>query len=115
MDYKTSMITDEDPLRGLLFYWDLGFSHTLGSYTFLKKGDGGANTPISGERAAPFLRDPRFLTTRTPGPWCFFFWQGGRKDHAKGYMYRYCIFEKYRHELVPLGHAISGGQDPLKL
>ena len=29
IDYKTSMITDEDPLRGLLFYWDLGFSHTL--------------------------------------------------------------------------------------
>jgi len=28
-DYKTSMITDEDPLRGLLFYRDLGFSHTL--------------------------------------------------------------------------------------
>ena len=23
------MITDEDPLRGLLFYWNLGFSHTL--------------------------------------------------------------------------------------
>jgi len=23
------MITDEDPLRGLLFYEDLGFSHTL--------------------------------------------------------------------------------------
>ena len=23
------MITDEDPLRGLLFYYDLGFSHTL--------------------------------------------------------------------------------------
>ena len=35
IDYKTSMITDEDPLRGLLFYWDLGFSHTtrLGVYT----------------------------------------------------------------------------------
>ena len=29
IDYKTSMITDEDPLRGLLFYQDLGFSHTL--------------------------------------------------------------------------------------
>jgi len=36
--------------------------------TLLKKGDGSANTPVSGERAAPFLRDPRFLTTRTPGP-----------------------------------------------
>ena len=29
IDYTTSMITDEDPLRGLLFYQDLGFSHTL--------------------------------------------------------------------------------------
>jgi len=29
IDYKTSMITDEDPLPGLLFYQDLGFSHTL--------------------------------------------------------------------------------------
>jgi len=28
IDHKTSMITDEDPLRGLLFYYDLGFSHT---------------------------------------------------------------------------------------
>ena len=25
------MITDEDPLRGLVFYWYLGFSHTLHS------------------------------------------------------------------------------------
>ena len=32
-------------------------------YTFLKHEDGGANTPISGERAAPFLRDPRLLTS----------------------------------------------------
>ena len=23
------MITYSDPLRGLMFYWDLGFSHTL--------------------------------------------------------------------------------------
>ena len=29
VDCKTSMITDEDPPRGLLFYSDLGFSHTL--------------------------------------------------------------------------------------
>ena len=29
LDYKNSMITGEDPLRGLLFYWDLSFSHTL--------------------------------------------------------------------------------------
>jgi hypothetical protein len=29
IDHKTSMITDEDPVRGLLFYWDLGFSLTL--------------------------------------------------------------------------------------
>jgi len=29
IDYKTSMTTDEYPLRVLLFYWDLGFSHTL--------------------------------------------------------------------------------------
>ena len=27
--YKASMIIDEDPLWGLLFYYDLGFSHTL--------------------------------------------------------------------------------------
>jgi hypothetical protein len=26
---KTSMVTDEGPLRRLLFYKDLGFSHTL--------------------------------------------------------------------------------------
>ena len=29
IDYTISIITDEDPLRGLLVYWDLGFSHTL--------------------------------------------------------------------------------------
>ena len=29
VDYKTSMISGEDPLRELLFYKDLGFSHTL--------------------------------------------------------------------------------------
>ena len=29
IDYKTSMTTDEDPLRGLLFCKDLGFSLTL--------------------------------------------------------------------------------------
>ena len=40
----------------------------LTHYTFLKKRDEGANTPISRKRAAPFLRDPRFLKTRTPGP-----------------------------------------------
>ena len=28
VDYKTSMITDEDPQRGLLSYQDLGFAHT---------------------------------------------------------------------------------------
>ena len=27
--FKTSMITGEDPLRGLLFYLDPGFAHTL--------------------------------------------------------------------------------------
>ena len=39
IDHTTSMITDGDPLRGLLFYSHLGFSHTL---HFSKKGDGGA-------------------------------------------------------------------------
>ena len=29
IDYKTSKITDEDSLRGLMFDQDLGFSHTL--------------------------------------------------------------------------------------
>ena len=29
IDYKTSMVTDEDPLRGFCFYWDLAFFHTL--------------------------------------------------------------------------------------
>ena len=29
VDYKTSMITDQNPLRGWLFYWDLDFSLTL--------------------------------------------------------------------------------------
>jgi hypothetical protein len=29
IDYKTSMVTDEDPLRGLLFNYDLSFSCTL--------------------------------------------------------------------------------------
>ena len=33
IDYKTSMITDQDPLRGLLFYKDLVF---LTHFTFLK-------------------------------------------------------------------------------
>ena len=36
------MITDVDPLRGLLFYQDLGFSLTL--HVLLKR-SGGANTP----------------------------------------------------------------------
>ena len=29
IDYKTSVFADEEPLRGLLFHLDLGFSHTL--------------------------------------------------------------------------------------
>ena len=29
IDFKTSMITVEDPLRFFLFHWDLGFSLTL--------------------------------------------------------------------------------------
>ena len=29
VEYKTSMITDEDPLRGLLFCQDLGFFNTV--------------------------------------------------------------------------------------
>jgi hypothetical protein len=58
MNYYKNMITDEAPLLGLLLYQDLGFSHTL----LLQKGDGGANTPISGRRAAPFLRNLRCLT-----------------------------------------------------
>ena len=30
IDHMTSMITDEDPLQGLLFYYqEIGFSHTL--------------------------------------------------------------------------------------
>ena len=29
IDYKNSMNIDEDPLRGMLSYLDLGFSHTL--------------------------------------------------------------------------------------
>ena len=29
IDHKTSIITDEDLLRGLLFYKDLGLSHAL--------------------------------------------------------------------------------------
>ena len=45
-------------------------SFFLTHYTFLKKRDGGANTPISGKGAAPFLRDPRCLTKRTPGLGC---------------------------------------------
>ena len=64
IDYKTSMITGADPLRGL-FYYDLA---SLTHYTFCKKEDGGTNTSISGKRAAPFLQYPRFWTTRTPGP-----------------------------------------------
>ena len=51
IDYKTSMITDEDPLCSTRI------SVSLTHYTFLKNGDGGASTPISGERAAPFPRD----------------------------------------------------------
>jgi len=33
-------------------------SVSLTHYTFFKKGEGGANTPTSGERIAPFMRDP---------------------------------------------------------
>ena len=33
IDYKTSMTTDEDPLRVMLFYMDLGFSYTLHIHT----------------------------------------------------------------------------------
>ena len=47
----------------LLRIW-VSFTH----YTLLIKRDGGANTPFSAEMAAPFLRAPRLLTTRTPGP-----------------------------------------------
>ena len=43
IDYKTSMITDEDPLRFFL----ARISDSLTHCTFLKKGDGGANTLIS--------------------------------------------------------------------
>jgi len=38
-DYKTSMITDEDPLRGLLFYQDLGFSRTLHVLNLVRRSD----------------------------------------------------------------------------
>ena len=41
-------------------------SRLLSHYTFLKKGDGGAKTPISGKSAALFLRDPRFFKMRAP-------------------------------------------------
>jgi len=37
------MITDEDPLRGLLFYWELVF---FTHYTFLQKGDEGAKAEL---------------------------------------------------------------------
>ena len=56
------MITYSDPLRDCCST-RISFSHT--HYTFLKKRDEGVNTAISGKRAALFLLDPRFLTTRT--------------------------------------------------
>ena len=37
IDYKTSMITAQNFLRELVFFQDLGFSFTLGPYTFFKK------------------------------------------------------------------------------
>jgi len=47
IDHKTSMIKYKVPLRGLLFYQDLGFSHAL---PFLKKGQWGSGyeSPDSG-------------------------------------------------------------------
>jgi len=40
------MITDEDPLRGLLFYWDLGFSHTLHVLTCQRDRDSAPRAPV---------------------------------------------------------------------
>ena len=55
IDYKTSMIRDEDPLRGLLFYKDLGFSHTLHVLkTGTGKGCGGWERPRRPSPTPPF-------------------------------------------------------------
>ena len=43
-------------------------SRVLSQLQVLKETRRRCEHPISGERAAPFLRDPRFVTTRTPGP-----------------------------------------------
>ena len=50
--YKTSMITDEDPLGKLFF--STRISVALKHYTFSKKGDAGAETHLSGKRASYF-------------------------------------------------------------
>ena len=47
------MIIDKDPLLGLLFYEDIGFSHTLHVLEKVRRNC----ARISGERAAPFLID----------------------------------------------------------
>ena len=62
---------------------------------FLKKGDGGANTPISGERAAPFLRDPRFLTGGGPGEGggAAFRWAGERARVVAGRLQELPLFQ----------------------
>jgi len=43
IDYMISMITDEDALRGMLFYWDLGFSHALHVLAPLKENESSLN------------------------------------------------------------------------
>ena len=68
IDYKTRMITEEDPLRGGCGgCCSIRISVSLTHYTFLKKGDGGANTPICTITPPPgfsFLKRPNAVRIR---------------------------------------------------
>jgi len=52
IDYKTSMIKDDDPLRGLLFYQDRGSCHTLHVLEERRPEEGPADLP-EGPTAVP--------------------------------------------------------------
>ena len=81
IDYKTSIFTDQDPLRGLLFYQD---PVSLTHYTFLKGrqtsgqtggqtdgGPEGTRLPLSRRRGCSrlhFVLQYRVVCEKTPGP-----------------------------------------------
>ena len=72
IDYKTSMVTDEDPLRGFFFYWDLAFFHTL--HVLEERRRRSKKKPLAGERAAPSV-----LSGNSPNKWSKAFARNGQK------------------------------------